>query len=263
MRRYSTDKDLNEFCNEMVKNEKWEITFANNGHLKWMHPSGAMFFSSQTPSCSRTVENTKRNLKQALIRAGVEPHPMNRVQYQVYKQKLERKKNKMEQPLTHRLPIANPKPVTERPPVMAPKEILSMNKARSKGHELVKEGRTPEDATTVIMQVFDVRTGYGGNISRETLLRLIATPFPKRGKAKVEAAVAADAEAQKAAVKPRNVEVVEAKVKSTIHVSPSSDTKLSAKEIDEKVKHIRALIDMPFDKQKKIEIIIDLLDKLL
>lgn len=58
----TTSKDVNDLIKE-AERQGWAVTMTKNCHLKWSHRSGALFFSSSTPSDRRVVQNIKRDLR--------------------------------------------------------------------------------------------------------------------------------------------------------------------------------------------------------
>jgi hypothetical protein len=55
-------KDLGELMSQ-AKEQGWSVTKTNGGHFKWLSPLGAFFFSSQTPSDRRALQNVKKDLR--------------------------------------------------------------------------------------------------------------------------------------------------------------------------------------------------------
>lgn len=58
----SPNKDLTQLIDEATK-QGWVITRRNNGHLKWVSPTGYIVFSGYTPSDVRSIKNTIRELR--------------------------------------------------------------------------------------------------------------------------------------------------------------------------------------------------------
>lgn len=56
------NKDLTVLVRK-AKSQGWTITYTGGGHLKWVSPTGEIVFSSSTPSDTRTLKNTKQQLK--------------------------------------------------------------------------------------------------------------------------------------------------------------------------------------------------------
>lgn len=46
-----------------AEQQGWVVTKTNGGHLKWVSPTGNVFFSSTTPSDTQAVNQVRRDLK--------------------------------------------------------------------------------------------------------------------------------------------------------------------------------------------------------
>lgn len=117
------------------------------------------------------------------------------------------------------------------------KAVIHLQTARVRLNELVASGKTPEDAVKVLLSAYTVQTGLGRVLSADKLVTLAGRKFTTTRKP-----------ASKTDRKPAP--------KSVAAVPKNQDT-------DSVLAHIRNVISLPFDKAKKIEIIFDLLDKLL
>ena len=49
----------------LAQSQGWVITKRTNNHLKWVAPSGFVYFSSVTPSDGRAIKNIKSDLRRA------------------------------------------------------------------------------------------------------------------------------------------------------------------------------------------------------
>lgn len=57
---------------EIAEAQGWVVTKRNNNHLKWLAPSGFVYWSASTPSDGRALLNIKSTLR----RAGLELAPV-------------------------------------------------------------------------------------------------------------------------------------------------------------------------------------------
>jgi len=48
---------------KQAEQQGWRVSMAPGGHYKWMAPNGKLFFTSQTPSDHRALQNIKRDLR--------------------------------------------------------------------------------------------------------------------------------------------------------------------------------------------------------
>lgn len=55
-------KDLKVLMDQATT-QGWVITKTNGGHFKWVSPIGKFFFSAQTPSDHRALQNVKKDLR--------------------------------------------------------------------------------------------------------------------------------------------------------------------------------------------------------
>lgn len=53
---------LRKFLREAAK-EGWTASHTSNGHYKWRHRDGGIFFSSSTPSDRRAEKNIRADMK--------------------------------------------------------------------------------------------------------------------------------------------------------------------------------------------------------
>jgi hypothetical protein len=56
-----TNKDMKELAKE-AEHQGWVITLRNNSHMKWTSPTGAVVFTSATPSDRNAINQIRRNL---------------------------------------------------------------------------------------------------------------------------------------------------------------------------------------------------------
>lgn len=252
--RYSTNKDLNDLARKAVA-DGWQISIAGSGHLRWITPCGRQkFFSSQSPSCMFAVRKVETDMRRALKAAlssdkrytlGTDhvPQPTQKVEA-------------MQQNLTHKMTLPTPleKPI-ERP-------NMTFATAKKRILQLISEGRTPENAVTI------VRTGYRViapphphlEWSHEKVLAYALKPYKSQTR---QGKRYATQEAQSEAGAPS---ASSSKSKPKPKAQPKENaSKKSVGEnvIEQALKHVRATLDMPFSKEKKQEIILDLLDELL
>lgn len=58
----SPDKELTQLI-QKAEAQGWVITRRNNGHLRWLSPTGYIVFSAFTPSDKRAIKNTIKQLR--------------------------------------------------------------------------------------------------------------------------------------------------------------------------------------------------------
>lgn len=58
----SLKQDMQDLIAE-AKRQGWRVIMTNNGHYKWLHENGAMFFSAGTPSDYRAIMNTRARIR--------------------------------------------------------------------------------------------------------------------------------------------------------------------------------------------------------
>lgn len=215
-------------------------------------------------------------MRRALAKVGVVHHAYSQAEYQRKKQAQERREERAVQTLTQKIEIPsstwpNGQVVEKKEPIVIHKERLIVQQARVKLNELVAQGKTPEEATTVLLSVFDVYSGLGRPVGRDKLVALAGRPFTRRSPIEVKrekeaAKKAREAKAAKAK-EPENKEKPVARpipdLTAPARSKPAVKTPPLNGQIDETLSHVRSVITLPFDKSKKLEIIIDLLDKLL
>lgn len=57
-----TNKDLVVLIKQ-AEDQGWNVTKRNNGHLKWVSPSGTIVYSAASPSDNRAIKNITRELR--------------------------------------------------------------------------------------------------------------------------------------------------------------------------------------------------------
>jgi len=57
-----SSKDLKQICAD-AERKGWTVKPTNGGHLKWVHTSGAVMFSAQTPSDHRAIKNIESRIR--------------------------------------------------------------------------------------------------------------------------------------------------------------------------------------------------------
>jgi len=62
MARYSADRRVEDLARDAVR-RGWAIVLTGNKHLKWLHPSGAFFFSARTPGDHRTWKHVRAHIR--------------------------------------------------------------------------------------------------------------------------------------------------------------------------------------------------------
>jgi predicted RNA binding protein YcfA (HicA-like mRNA interferase family) len=55
-------KDIAKLMKEAEK-QGWTVSMTKGDHFKWMSPLGGLFYSSQTPTDHRAINNLKRDLR--------------------------------------------------------------------------------------------------------------------------------------------------------------------------------------------------------
>jgi hypothetical protein len=62
-----THKDLADLA-DRARAAGWEVTMRRNNHLKWTSPTGAVVFTSQTPSDHRVLHRIRQDLRRNGLR---------------------------------------------------------------------------------------------------------------------------------------------------------------------------------------------------
>lgn len=248
----------------------WSIEKGGNGHWKLTTPNGLATGScSASPSCNYAMNNARRDLKKVLAlsleRASKQQPPVTEEE----KKRREQKDEKAMQTLKHspfktihKIPVASnlPKPrevpaAVAIPPatdpvytLVKPKKDLSYQRARRMIKEAVDTGlTTPEQAVETVLKEFRVITGFGVEVKAGTLIQKASDPFTGGHK-----------KAKKKTYVKKEKPVSQ---KMDAPVAPAKA--VSEEDIDKKLAHVRSILTLPFDKQKKMDLIIDLLQELL
>ncbi len=238
----------------------WSIEKGGSGHWKLTTPNGLATGScSASPSCNYAMNNARRDLKKVLAlsleRAAKQQPPVTEEE----KKRREQKDEKAMQTLKHSpftvirrtqslptvsvtptLPVPNPAPVA--------KKDLSYQRARRMIKEAVDTGlTTPEQAVETILKEFRVVTGFGVEVKAGTLIQKASDPFTGGHKK----------------AKKKTYVKKEKPVSQNMDAPVAPAKAVSEEDIDKKLAHVRSILTLPFDKQKKMDLIIDLLQELL
>ena len=243
MLRYSPNKDLNALANDALR-DGWSITFTGSGHLRWLPPNGNRpFFSSATPSCAFAVKKIRNDMKRAMEGYYNKPKEQEQVP--------------MNNTLTHKIQIPNGIVTTSMEPKMKPnlpvplqKETIFLQTARKRVREMVEEGKSFEDSITVLFTAFDVIDSFRRPASKEMVLKAAQAEWNVRGSRKPKA------------LEPETVVEQVAPTPVVVKAKPAPK-QVSGDAFEGAVQHLRSVLSLPLDKQKKIEIMIDILEKVL
>lgn len=257
----SGNKEVQQFLDEYYE-AGWTITMAGSGSWKLTAPNGlASGFCAATPSDRRAFQNMHTDLKKVLRLSqerAAQYEPPTPPEEKAYRQKKDEKAMQTlrhspfaviaakesiaiarEHMKPHSLPIPKPLPA----PVPLAKPDMNVQTARARVQELVKNGKSIEDAATVVTTAFNIVSGFGGQVTLEGLIHAAGVPF-NAGK---------NHEEQPA----KEAKVTQPKPEKAVRKAHTD------KEIDEKLGHVRSILTLPFDKDKKMTLIIDLLQELL
>jgi hypothetical protein len=68
----SSNKDINLLIRLAIA-QGWSVVQRRNAHLKWIAPTGFVYFSAFTPSDNRAIKNIRADLKRAGLRVDDSP----------------------------------------------------------------------------------------------------------------------------------------------------------------------------------------------
>lgn len=249
LRPRSGNKEVQQLLDEYYE-AGWTISMTGSGHWKLTTPNGlASGFCASTPGDRRATQNVRCDLKKVLKLSeerAQKYQPPTPPEEKAYRHAKDEKNMQAltHNPFRHSIPKPLVAPIPRQAPALieAPEQKPDMNiqTARSKVQEMVAGGKSVQDAATVVTTAFKIVTGFGTEVSKEGLINSAMVPF---NAAKQETA--------------KEAKVIQPKPEKAVRKAHTD------KEIDEKLSHVRSILTLPFDKQKKLSLILDLLDELL